>query len=140
MSRFLKFPDKKKKMLLEMLRHGHTLTFACKELKIDRKTEYNERQKDPDYGKEVDFIRNVITISIVEDSLYSNAVKGNVTAQIFFLVNRSGGRWKNLKDIRVSGDQKNPIIFLQKQISKMGDKAIEQRIEELEQKRDAGIS
>ena len=40
-------------------------------------------------------------ISEVEDALFSNALNGNKTAQIFFLKNRAPERWKDMKTVEV---------------------------------------
>lgn len=34
-------------------------------------------------------------VSLVEDALYKNALKDNITAQIFFLKNRASDKWKD---------------------------------------------
>ena len=49
-------------------------------------------------------------ISIVEDSLYQRAVDGDVNAQKFFLTNLSHGRFRNVQDHRIGGEEKGKPI------------------------------
>jgi hypothetical protein len=87
-----------KKALLESLSKGVSVTEACKAAGIGRRTYYNWLEKDPDFEKDVRASEQA-QIQTVEDSLYMNALNGNVTAQIFYLCNRSNKRWLNIQRV-----------------------------------------
>ena len=108
MSKTAKFKDSKvyKKraldIVLKSLRAGNNLTQACQDAGIDISTLWLWRKKYKDVDEKVEealYERNVI----VEDALFEKAIKGNVTAQIFWLCNRLPERWKNVQKIEASG-------------------------------------
>jgi len=55
---------------------------------------YNWRRKDKKFDEAV-YEAIESRTQIVEDALYKNCLQGNVTAQIFYLKNRSRGRWRD---------------------------------------------
>jgi hypothetical protein len=58
---------------------------ACESTNIRRRTIYLWREKEPWFKEEIDKIREV-SIDLVENALFKNAVEGNnTTAQIFIL-------------------------------------------------------
>lgn len=76
----------------EGLKKGGGLVTSCNAAGIDHSTLWGWRKK----WKRIDryFDRILETrVSLVEDALYRDALKGNTTAQIFFLKNRSSKRW-----------------------------------------------
>jgi hypothetical protein len=44
-----------------------------------------------------------IGIMYVEDALFTNAMKGNIVAQIFWLKNKGNGKWSDRTDVRHEG-------------------------------------
>ena len=69
---------------------------------IDTSTYRKARAADPEFAKEVDEAKK-IRLHLVEDALFMSAISGNVLAQKFYLVNRSGGEWKELSHYNVEG-------------------------------------
>lgn len=104
-----KYTDKKKTEMtlrkienaLIALREGASIVDACKGAQISRNALYEWRYQDPANRELMDKILDARSM-VVEDALYKSAVKGNTTAQIFWLVNRTN-RWRNLNE------QKNTI-------------------------------
>ncbi len=88
--------------VLESLAKGVTMTTACKSAGIDIRTLEYWRQK---YPKVDEVVKHILRsrIRVVEDSLYAAAVKGNITAQIFWLCNRAPGEWTNVHKIEHKG-------------------------------------
>lgn len=84
---------------------GEGLTLACiaEKMGITRTTLFEWRKKSP-----------VITASFkkgenravenVENALYSAAINGNITAQIFFLKNKRPDAWKDKRENEISGN------------------------------------
>jgi len=104
-----------RKQLITLLEQGNTLSYSCEALNVSPSTVYNYRLKHDKYDRQV---RKAMTtqITMVADAIYTNAVAGNTTAQIFYLVNRtrhmpreSHDKWMNLSSIEMSGPDGNPI-------------------------------
>jgi hypothetical protein len=134
--------NKIKENFLEALSKGVTIRQACKSVGVDESTIWRWRNcpkyKDDNFSNEV---LNVLDsrIQSVEDALFVNAtgyevvdkdgnkktIRGDTTAQIFFLKNRSKGRWKDKQEIEHSGklelnkEETNELIDL-------AERAIEQ--------------
>lgn len=53
------------------------------------------RKSDPDFAEQIDDVLESC-VKRVEDALYCNALSGNTTAQIFYLVNRAPDKWKHI--------------------------------------------
>lgn len=66
------------------------------------------KAKDPSLAEAVN-IGRASAIKDVANALYENAMKGNVTAQIFFLKNRSPDEWKDRKENVHTGVDGGPI-------------------------------
>jgi hypothetical protein len=88
-----------KEMFIESLSEGVTFTKACEGVGINRTTIWNWRREDEIFDNEINFVLDS-RIQDVEDALFINATENNnVTAQIFWLKSRSGGRWRDKPDI-----------------------------------------
>jgi len=103
-----KLREKKKQLIIESLKRGASITKSCAAAKIDRSTFYDWRRRSPKFDQAVYDALDGRT-QIVEDALYKSCITGNVTAQIFYLKNRSKGRWKDkfdfgTDDIRITVD------------------------------------
>jgi hypothetical protein len=115
-----KFTDEQvkkiKKAFIESIGKGKTIIEASGASGVDRTTIWLWRQTDQEFdNKVIDVLDS--RIQAVEDSLYVNAtgyevvdkdgnkktIRGDTTAQIFFLKNRSKGRWKDKQEIEHSG-------------------------------------
>ena len=84
--------------ILASLEKGSTLVAACKAGGIAPYTLRIWRKGDENLEKDVQ-ARRASQIDIVEDALFSQALKGNVRAQMFFLANRAPDQWQALSRI-----------------------------------------
>jgi hypothetical protein len=66
-------------------------------LGIGRTTFYEHMKKDPNIRDSLKRGRSK-GLSQITNALYETAMDGNVTAQIFYLKNRSAGKWRDRKD------------------------------------------
>ncbi len=100
-----KFNAKKRKEFLEILKKGGTIVQACKAVGVSFPTVKKYREKNPKFNEKVQAYLDT-QVEMVASALYKKALEGNVTAQIFFLVNRSQGRswasekWSNVNLIK----------------------------------------
>jgi len=83
-----------KKLFMESLENGTTITKACKAANVSRYAIWRWRKQSKIFDQQVTEILNSRT-QTVEDALFSTAISGNVTAQIFWLKNRGKERWKD---------------------------------------------
>lgn len=102
--------NRQKKAFLESLRSGVTIKDACKAVDLSRDTIWRWRKKWKGFDNKIFSIIDSRT-QTVEDALYASALKGNVTAQIFWLKNRAKERWKDRYEHGVEGKMKiEPLI------------------------------
>ena len=94
--------------IVSSLSKGSSLVKACKGADVDVSTFWRWRQASKELEKKVEAIMDS-RIQIVEDALFANAAKGNVTAQIFFLQNRAPDRWQDKRHFEHDG--KIEIVF-----------------------------
>ncbi len=97
-----KFTERKKQLFINLIANGNTIVNICDAMDIDTSTYRKARAADPEFAKEVDEAKK-IRIHLVEDALFMSAISGNVLAQKFYLVNRSGGEWKELSHYNMEG-------------------------------------
>jgi len=100
-----KNPIAKKKicdMVLDALRKGAPITMACKRANVDVSTLWAWRKADKHLDDAVFEARHTCT-QMVEDALYSLALSGNVTAQIFWLKNRAPDQWRDRHELKHTG-------------------------------------
>jgi hypothetical protein len=84
-----------KEYFLRSLDNGVSITEASEAAGITRVTIWLWRRDDEEFNNEVNSVLDS-RVQTVEDALYINATaKNNIVAQIFFLKNRSKGRWKD---------------------------------------------
>ena len=102
--------QKRQKDFLKNLEGGVSVLKASKAADIDYKTIWRWRKDSKEFDNEVTAILDS-RIMIVEDALFLNAVKGNLGAQIFWLINRSQGRWKNKFEADIDLTLKKGIDF-----------------------------
>lgn len=79
------------------LEGGSSISECCKAAHVSRTTIWRWRKKHRGFGNKVLFVLDS-RLQTIEDALYTSAIKGNVTAQIFWLKNRAGDRWKDVKE------------------------------------------
>jgi len=113
-----------KEAFLKSLNNGVTLDKAAESAGVTRATIWNWRNIDEEFNNAINETINSRT-QTMEDALFQSGVKGNVVAQIFWLKNRSKGRWKDKQEIEHSGkielnkEETNELIDL-------AERAIEQ--------------
>ena len=83
MSGILRTSEGKKEFLAAYGEHG-TLTSAAKATGLARRTIYDWRQADPEFEEEFETIRETL-IEVLEQSLYRQALGGDVQAAMFML-------------------------------------------------------
>ena len=84
--------------ILRSLKRGVSISASCKAAQIDTSNFWRWRQKEERIARMTDEIIGS-RIQSVEDSLFGSAMKGNVTAQIFFLTNRAPERWMDKRAV-----------------------------------------
>ncbi len=77
-------------------------------------------------------IKNIkgIADSKVEASLYNQALKGNITAIIFWLCNRQPDKWKNVNKVDIQGTLQIPKVIVGKPAELKDIKAEEEKYDE----------
>ncbi|MCA8326176.1 DNA-packaging protein [Burkholderia cepacia] len=68
------------------------------------------KQQHPEFANALDQAKEVADAQIV-GALYTNALAGNVTAQIFWLKNRQPAKWRDKVDHEHAGKDGAPIQF-----------------------------
>lgn len=91
-----------KRIIIESIRNGATLTKACAEASITRQTFYRWIKIAKSFKRDVEEAIEG-QIGVVEDALYKAAVEGNVVAQKFFLCNRASDKWKDTTRHEIGG-------------------------------------
>jgi len=93
-----------KEYFLKSLDNGVSITKASEAAGITRVTIWQWRKDDIEFDNEVNSILDS-RIQIVEDALFLNATEakksGDTIAQIFYLKNRSKGRWKDKTEAEI---------------------------------------
>lgn len=98
-----------KKRFVELLRSGdHPIVSACAQIGKAPVTIWRWRQADLAFDAEVTVAQqdsDRIRVGNVEDGLYARILKGKAAPAetIFFLVNRSNGRWRHIQRIEHTG-------------------------------------
>jgi len=87
--------------ILGYFRDGATLVSACDKAGLHRTTLYTWRKSDPKLNADIEEAQTS-RVQLVIDSLYSQAMKGNITACIFYLKNRAGWADKQETDLNVT--------------------------------------
>lgn len=86
---------------------------------INRTTLYDWQKKYPDIANTMKKTKEVVDF-YVENALIQEALRGNVTAQIFWLKNRKPKQWRD-KPIEITTEDVKQHKALIDAISKMGD-------------------
>jgi len=109
MARKLKMTARRQKQIIDMIELGQTIAYACEAVGIHRNTELRFRKSNPDYEKLVNEALES-RAELVADSLFMQALNGDVSAIKFFLINRANDKWKSEQYMKVSGDEKGAPI------------------------------
>jgi AcrR family transcriptional regulator len=114
-----------KEAFLKSLNNGVTLDKAAESAGVTRATIWNWRNIDEEFNNAINETINSRT-QTMEDALFQSGVKGNVVAQIFWLKNRSKGRWKDKQEIEHSGKI---------ELNNLTDEEIDEYLDRLSEKR-----
>jgi predicted transcriptional regulator len=87
-----KFTAVKRDKYLGCLRSGMRRGEAARRAGVTRWTVTNHMKADPEFAAACD-LAEADACDLVEDSMLEAIKKGNVTAMVFWLMNRSQGRW-----------------------------------------------
>ena len=90
--------NRQKEAFLTSLERGSSISESCEAAHVSRATIWRWRKRNKGFDNKTLSIIDSRTQS-VEDALYASALKGNVTAQIFWLKNRASDRWKDVKEV-----------------------------------------
>lgn len=104
--------EEKKAVIIESIRNGASNTDAYNAASVPKRTFYNW-MKDKEFAEKVNTARasgENIRVVNVEDALYKLAMKGNVTAQIFWLKNRISARWADKQEVKQTGQAQQIVV------------------------------
>jgi len=123
---FIRF--KKLRAIFKSLKKGASILEACRAADIHYTNFWHWRQE----NERLELVVRAIIdsrIQMVEDALFSSAVKGNTTSMIFFLTNRSPERWSDRRALVQNNIFNNGKNNANGQGSFTGeDKALQERI------------
>ena len=113
-----KFDAARREIFLDLLRKGIRRTQACKKAGISRPTFNKCMNNNKKFAAEVAQAESDAN-ELVEQAMFSSALKGNVTAQQVWLYNRDPDRWS---------DKRNSQLDIQKFEFEVGEfkKALEE--------------
>ncbi len=97
-----KFTEAKKAAYLEALRNGALKGVAAKSVGVTPWTVINNARKDPEFAAAIEDAE-MAAVQIIEDALFKAAAEGNVTAQQVILYNRAPDRWRDRRNVSVTG-------------------------------------
>jgi len=103
-----KFDAARREIFLDLLRKGVRRTQACKKAGISRPTFNKYMNNNKKFAAEVAQAETDAN-ELVEQAMFSSALKGNVTAQQVWLYNRDPEHWQDKRNIAIGGDKNNPI-------------------------------
>jgi hypothetical protein len=90
-----RFTPQKREMVLQAIREGKRRGVAMASVGLTPQLIYSVVKNDPTWQVQVEEAE-LLGCEPVEDALFTSAMKGNVTAQLFYLCNRSQGRWQHV--------------------------------------------
>jgi hypothetical protein len=94
----VKFSSLKRQAYLDLLRQGTRRGAAAEAVGVHRDTIRNTMLADPEFAAAVD-AAEMDANELVENSLFTQAVKGNTTAIQVWLYNRNPNRWKDQRNL-----------------------------------------
>jgi hypothetical protein len=104
-----KFTVPKRAAYLEELRNGKRRGQAAQAVGISRQQVRAFANEYPEFQAEMDQAE-IDACDAVEDALYQQALKGNITACLVWLYNRSGDRWKDKRNHLVAATGLPPEV------------------------------
>jgi len=103
-----KFDATRRELFLGLLRKGIRRSNACIKVGISRATFSTYMNANPKFVEEV-ALAEYDSNELIEQAMFNTALKGNVTAQQVILYNRMPERWRDRRNIVLSGDRDSPI-------------------------------
>lgn len=100
------FTAAKRQRYLKLLEDGHTFAAAAEAVEVSPALVWSLRRTDEEFREQVEASRERGIDSAtadVEDSLLSQAKKGNVVAIQVWLYNRRPDRWRDRRNIEIKG-------------------------------------
>lgn len=94
----------KRRAALDSLREGATRTAAAQAAGVARQTIYKWINSDPEFAQAAEEAQ-LSSVMAVEDAVFRAATdpeKPNMTAAIFFLLNRASDRWQDRRNLNVT--------------------------------------
>jgi len=79
--------------VIALLRDGRSLRTACNEAEVPPGDVLDRVEKNKRLRERFEAARRV-SLAVAEDALFENVLKGNATAQQFYLCNRAPDRWR----------------------------------------------
>lgn len=92
-------------LLSAWARDGLTDEQIAHNMGVSVRSLYNYKSRFPQIATALKVNKEVADIQ-VENALYKAAIEGNITAQIFWLKNRQGEKWRDNRDLKLGGDLK----------------------------------
>jgi len=108
MAKGRKVSEKTWEKFFALLREGHSVRKASAAVGISDNTVYTTARRDPEFRKRIEEARDAAT-DLVEHALLQKAITGNVTAIIFWLLNRRPDRWRDRRQLAVTGETGGPL-------------------------------
>ena len=109
----VKFDTTKKERFLELLRNGGRRGASAKAVGVHRATVVDHMKADEGFAEAVSEAEMEAN-ELVENALFSAALKGNVTAIQVWLYNRWGERWadRRKQDAALPSKPKGPLVIM----------------------------
>lgn len=105
-----KFDKIKQDRYLQMIGRGVGRTLAARAVGVESRSVTREKEASEEFATLFSEAEMEATDAI-ENAVWASAKKGNVTAQIFWLLNRAKDKWKDLRNVGAQGGV--PVITMQ---------------------------
>lgn len=102
------FNEALSEVIVQMYETGSTLSEIAENIGVTERTLYSWRANKPEFFQALKKAQNIAD-KLVEESLFRNAISGNVVAQIFWLKNRQPDLWRDKQSIETLGPDGKPI-------------------------------
>ena len=96
------FTPSKQKKYLECIRKGMRICAAAKAVKVSVSTIWAYRKQHPEFEALIEQAE-IEACEPVENALLLRAIEGHFPAMVFWLVNRSAGRWSDIRRVDFRG-------------------------------------
>lgn len=120
----LRTTQQTKALFLEKFHDRPFITYACDAVDINRSTYYRWIEKDKAFGAKVKELSTMTRkVRLVESSLFTKALQGNVTAAIFILCNKLKSEYQSVNRHQVEGkvDHQHTITLTEEEEEKISE-------------------